>query len=481
MHSLQQKNPYLNAMRTAVLVLFFGFQVSAQEYTFNKGVVMDSISVNDSINETFSLYLPLEFDGETPMPVIFIFDNQGRGIKTARLFKSVAEQQGYIIVSSNAVSSEVGLKENVISAARLIENVTSIIPVDFNQISLTGIGEGAMVATSLPILFKNIFGVMPVGAQNINAELLETKNPFIFVGVVGDESFNFYNMQGTAQTLGLFDFPNAVYVFNGAGEWPNTDIISSAVGALSLHAMEKKLRPKNKNLIAVLYERDLDRANKMISNQSYLEANRFLELLREKYDGFINNTELKDKQRHLQNTRNYREQQRQFEEVHEKEIQLIEDYIYFFDQDVATANFENLGWWDYQKIKLTKLTKSNTEAKKDMGHRLLNLLNLLSEEKVETIKKTDVSLEATLMAYMMQTIFDQHDFEAYKNVISLSAKDDDFSTALFYLEEMLKNGFNNTKALYNIEGTLGLKLTPEFNWLIEHYLGTAKYYNRIQD
>ena len=41
---------------------------------------------------------------------------------------------------------------------------------------------------------------------------------------------------------------------------------------------------------------------------------------------------------------------------------------------------------------------------------------------------------------------------------------------------MLKNGYKEVDSLYEIEGTLGLKITKDYNWLIKKYLGESRYF-----
>src|SRR5690606_13262122 len=136
---------------------------------------------------------------------------------------------------------------------------------------------------------------------------------------------------------------------------------------------------------------------------------------------------------------------------------LMDDFIFYYNEDVEKANFENLGWWNFQKQQLQELTKGANRSEASMGYRLLDMLQKMSEAKTTSFEEERAPLEEKLMAYMLATVFDQQDFAAYREVISLSTLDGDFSTALFYLEEMLKNGYKDLDTLYNIEGTLGLK------------------------
>ena len=474
-----KRNYYLFPMRILWLFLLIGIPVSAQQMTLKKGVVMDSLPVNDTINETYSLFLPMSFESNgRDKPVIFVFDTEGRGKAAAQLFKPAAEEQGYIIASSNYIDSDNSFEKNVMVAARLINAVTSSIPLDYDQISTAGFAEGARVASSLPAVFNNVHGVIAVGDHQVNYDFLDPKNRFVFVGVAGDEDFSGYGMRVTAMQLEGLKHPVAVYNFDGGHVWPKPEILAMGVSNLTLQAMKDGKRPKDQQLIEDLYRREMGIANKFISSGDYMQAYNLLEVLQEKYDGLRNTAEIKDRQKHLSRSRNFSEEQKEFRRVQEKEARLMEDFIYYLNEDVATANFENLGWWNYQKRQLDELASGANEQEADMAKRILGMLRELSKNKITELAASDkATLESKLLANMIQTIFDQENFKAYKNIISLSARDRDYSTSLFYLEEMLKNGFDDMEALYNLEGTLALRMTPEYNWLVRKYLGSSKYYD----
>ena len=76
---------------------------------------------------------------------------------------------------------------------------------------------------------------------------------------------------------------------------------------------------------------------------------------------------------------------------------------------------------------------------------------------------------------MLKTITQPEKAENYLKVISNSALLDDYGTALFYLEELLKNGYKDKEKLYTIEHTALLRIAPEFNEIVEKYLKDARY------
>lgn len=465
-------------MRIFYIFLLLGLSLSAQELRLQKGIVIDSIAVNDTINQTFSIYLPTSYEPGKAMPVLFIFDSQGRGKVAAQLYKPAAEEQGYLLISSNNIDQDKTLQENVQTAAVLIRGVSTMIPVDISSTSVAGIGAGAQVATSIPFLYRNVHGVMAVGDLHFNLDFVDEVERFVFVGVVGAQQMAIHAMNLASRELGRRGFPGAIYTFDGGRQWPGPDIISSALGSLTLEAMKKELRPQDLVLVEDLYQDDLGRVDKLISTGQPVLADELMDIMQSKYEGVRDVLQVRDKRDQLQQSQNYKDQQKDFRRIQEKEDELSADYQYYLNEDIPTANFENLGWWNYQVLQLDEYIKGDNPAEAAMGHRVKDLLRKLVDSHITELNLNEAGLDYRLFAYMLKTVFDQTDYNAYLNVISLSARDGDFSSALFYLEELLKNGYSNMEALYEIDGTLGLRITRDFNWLIDKYLGSSKFFQQ---
>jgi hypothetical protein len=76
---------------------------------------------------------------------------------------------------------------------------------------------------------------------------------------------------------------------------------------------------------------------------------------------------------------------------------------------------------------------------------------------------------------MLKTITCPEVPQAYLNVISLAYRMGDAGTALYYLEELLRQGYNDSDALYAIPGTSLLRIQADYNRIIAKYLGTSRY------
>ena len=125
---------------------------------------------------------------------------------------------------------------------------------------------------------------------------------------------------------------------------------------------------------------------------------------------------------------------------------------------------------------INKQMASKDIFQQQMGKRLLGYLNALVEDTINIlINEKQVEMEGVRFLWMLKTIIDPMDYTYYLKIISDSAMVEDYGTSLFYLEEALKNGYDNINELYNLENTALLRITPEFNTLVLKYLKESRY------
>lgn len=445
--------------------------------TLKKGTVIDSISVNDSLAESFSLYLPTNFVPEQRWPVVFVFDDSGRGRTSTQLFRHVAEEQGYVIVSSNDIKKEGDLIENVKVATRLINRVVNLIPIDENGVYTAGFAEGAVVANVLPTVFPNVAGVLAIGDAWVNQDFQKKGANFTFLGLVGYEDHRYYLLQEMVQMYTRVGQKAEIYYYPGGREWPNNDIISNAVGFFTLQAMQEKRRPEDLALIDQIYNAELETAERYRRTLHFYHAQQLLEQMESRYRPFGKRDDIRQRNRELRRSRQFKTQRRQYNRAAAKEAELREQYIYFFSEDVVSIHFENLGWWNQQITELQQMQQGSNKAEAEMAHRLHSLLKNFATSTYKELQSKNARIDALVFASILQTIFDKNNPEGYLNIISLTGQDGDYYTALLYLEDLLKTGFSDLDALYDFPGAIDLKLSPEYNELIKQYLGESKYYN----
>jgi len=185
---------------------------------------------------------------------------------------------------------------------------------------------------------------------------------------------------------------------------------------------------------------------------------------------------LKATQKTLRRSSNYRQANRSQNSYFLKESFTKEDYNYYLEEDIITYNYANLGWWNYQMQELNKLDKSSNLYERQMSSRLRGYINALVSDNIDFIEAEDVvDYEALNLLHMLKTITSPKDYNAYLKVISISSKMEDYGTALFYLEELLKTGYTDKSGLYSLEHTALFRIMPEFNGMVEKYLKGARY------
>ena len=467
-------------MKKLLIILAFGIALTstAQQMTLKKGVVLDSllVSQNDSIYETFALYLPKKFEVSSNWPILFVFDMEGRGRQALNLVAAAAEEQGYILAASNNIRDTLSIADNIVITNRMFTAVTKILPIHNDRVYVGGFSAGGRFSTLIPTFIKGVKGVLVSGTSVANTEVLTSKNPFHFIGIVGNEDYAYPEMLNTEITLNRLKFPNQLLVFEGGHEWPSSSLLGDALEIFTLAAMAKGQIPKDENFINAKYNEGLTAVNILFTTNKPLLADNLLDEMQKIYRPFRNIDSIKASQKTLKRSKIYKVRERNQTAIFFKETLIKEDYIYYLEEDVITYNYNNLGWWSYQMEELEKFKKNPDVLQQQMGKRLGGFVNALVDDNIDVLKSMEaVDKEGLNFLWMLKTVVNPKEYENYLNIISYNAKENNTSTALFYLEELLKNGYTDRAKIYQLEDTALLRLTPEFNDIVAKYLKEARY------
>jgi len=466
-------------MMKKILLLVFALTSSttfSQELRLLRGAITENLVVNDTVNETYSLYLPTNFDVEKTWPVAFVMDLEGKGKAAISILMYAAQQEGYVLASSSNISDTLSISENVLIANRMFNSVFNTIPTAKNRTYTAGFGSGAMFASILPTFVREIEGVISIGASVGNVEILNTKQPFQFIGIVNRADYNFTAMYNTKEILNKLKFPNELIVFDGERNLPESKQIANAFRMLTLTSMAKGNAERNDSLVSSSYDEFLSLANYYVSNQKPLLATYHMLDMEKIFYPLMELDSLKASQKALKRSSTFRQANRSQNSYFLKESFTKEDYSYYLEEDIISYNYANLGWWNYQMQELNKLDKSVNLYERQMSSRLRGYINALISDNIDFVSADEeIDVEALNLLYMIKTITAPTEFEAYLKVISISSQMEDYGTALFYLEELLKSGYTDRQSLYSLENTALFKIMPEFNEVVEKYLKGARY------
>ncbi|MCK5440904.1 MAG: alpha/beta hydrolase, partial [Maribacter sp.] len=234
--------------------------------------------------------------------------------------------------------------------------------------------------------------------------------------------------------------------------------------------------PKDSVYVARSYNQSMLEINNLVSENKSVIAYKILDEIAGIYKPFQKIDYLNESIKTLKRSATYKSQNRNQNAIFFKESLIKEDYDYYLEEDILTYNYNNLGWWNYQMGELKKHKQSSNTFQRQMGIRLEGYLNALIDDNIDLIRLNEpIDEESLNFLWMLKTIISPKDFDNYLKIISLNAKVEDYSTALFYLEELLKNGYKNTDELYALENTALLRITPEFNALVAKYLKESRY------
>lgn len=454
----------------------FGLHTQAQQLVLRKGVVLDSLPVQDSVASELKLYLPRNFETNRTWPLIFICTENGKAIQTLRFMTEAAEDNGYILATSEAIQDTIPLTEKVLRINSGLEKLKEYLPVDLNRIYTAGYDLSGQLAVLIPSLIRPVRGVLAIGSNVPSLELIKDRGSYEFVGIMGRSDYLYPYLRSIEEDLDQKKISNHVLYHTGGHEWPESKYLGYGMQFLTLMAMKDSNAPRDSAFIRSRYGEFLDYLVDLESRGEFLLAMDQIEEGLSLYEGLTNTDLLKDKRRDLRKNSTYKGQKREWEQVRLQEIILTEDYTFYLQEDVSSFNLNNLGWWNYQMGKIIKFKDSSRKEEKLMGQRLEGYLNALIADYINAYGNgPDPDEDALIFLFMLKTITAPMEYENYLKVISYTAKYGDFGTANFYLEELLKKGYRDADQLYNLPHTGLLRISPEFNKLIAQYLGQARY------
>jgi len=439
-----------------------------------KAQLLDSLPIPNS-DDSYALYLPQEYNEDKKWPVIMIFTPTGNGGEAVRRFQESADRYGYVIAASNAVKNG-NYQENLLRSRSFYTAVLDQYPIDKNAIYLAGFSGGARLATSIAVMSSQIKGVITSGASFSNVPAyIPDKNKFFYIGMVGDQDFNFNEMQNAMGYLEQKKFDADLLVFSGGHKWAPANYIDKAVRLLTIKSINKNIRNADQARIDEYFEMELAFNQELIVKNLVYRAYEDMEVNKSNYRFYIDRDSLRSLDKAIRKNSNYRKQRNTWNQIRTVENYKYGDFLSYLPQDVASADLESMGYWEQQidSIKNNYIA-SSVRAKENLGKRLLSFLNIASKELATSYNEAN-NLDNLLYIAILQTLVDEKNYDAYLNVLRYTVNKSEYGMALYYLEKMLKNGFKDTQRLDDQKDIALLRIQPEYNELLESYGLDTRY------
>ena len=460
----------------ALLLLISVYSLKAQEQVLHRGAVTETVTVNDSISIPYSIYLPPTYDVNNPSNALFIFDSEGEGTKATRLFVSALQGENYIIVANNKPLPQVldSLDANAKMGLHIMQDVFKKVSLDMNNVYLAGHKSGAQVASALSYIVRGKANLLLIDDVYFANRFADQAQENLAIGVVGEASPNYYQMEDYFYMMKAYNNDNTLYFIEETKTWPSAALMGTLINRL-YHLNNERLNKKLSDTVwQRQYQTDLNTIKQLTLAEEYVNAYELATDLKGEYRGNVDLDPLRDLQRGLRRSDAYKQEKRYMRSDDIEEGLLLDDISYFLDEDLALGSFSNLGYWD-ERIQQFRAAAQNS-AKPNEQKVAKRMLGYIDYVVTDFLTLNRVALfDQRIFANVLRTLLDPENDTAYLDIISLAATDGDDNTAYFYLEELLKQGYDDYEALYSIPKTELLRIKPTYNELVESYLGKSKF------
>lgn len=341
-------------MNLRALLIFCLFSLVSSAQQLETGVIIDSIPVTNSSNESFTLYLPIAYKADIPSPVLIVFSPSGNGKKGVETFVKAAETYNHIIICSNN-SRNGSLDRNISIAQRLFNHVFSNFKINENRIYLAGFSGGSRLATAIATQSDQITGVIACGAGFIaNPSYMPSKQNFAYAGICGDRDMNFKEMVGVRKYLNRLNHRNTLFTFEGGHKWPPIEQILMAFAWLEIESLKKGHLKKPQSEVMKGYSKHLEGAEIALKNNQPLLAAAYYERIVNTYGSFFNLDSVSQKLQNIKKDKVYIKTLKSREKAFNKEDVWTAILLKRFDSDYENPENANLNWWDSMFKKLSK-------------------------------------------------------------------------------------------------------------------------------
>jgi tetratricopeptide (TPR) repeat protein len=382
---------------------------------FPTGTIIPIVVTRAEPDQTYALYLPSSYDARRTWPVIYAFDPAARGQMPLECFKESAEKYGYIVAGSNN-SRNGPLPPSLRAGLAMMRDVLDRFAVDERRIYATGFSGGARVASRMAQVQKGrIAGVIGCAAGFPEEDNPTAQTPFAFCGTVGNEDYNWVEMNRLDRTLASLEKPHRLLRFSGGHTWPPRDVTMAAVEWLELQAMKAGTRPKDATFIEGRLQRDLSQAKDEENRGSLYEAWLSYSALATTFRGLINVQPFETRVAVLQNQEVVKQQIRREREAEDLEITGRIEIVRYVGQ------------------------MSETEQQADAARNLYALINVLkgNEQRARTPSERLLARRliehASITAYYAgQALFDSGEYHAALSHFQIQAAIHPESSAIQY-------------------------------------------------
>ena len=458
-------------MKIRVLLICLGLSMHlfSQESQYEKGKIIDSVSIKSKSGESYALYLPSGFDPSSENAVLFIFDPAARGALAIKPFVEASEKYNLILLCSNN-SRNAAYAENFDIAERWFNEVLSNFKIDQNQIYAAGFSGGSRLASTIGVLsglFKGVIGCGAAFSAN-PAQAPYSSDHFNYVGIVGDLDMNYHEMFRAKEWLDRLGLTNQLLTFNGDHRWPDADLILNAFDWFKLQDYLKGGIRKDEVFLKEYVSTQLSIAQKSVKNGQSFRAVQIYEKTLQDLAGEIDLDSITVKVNQLKGSTEFKKAKKEANSIADLETRWRDKLIGKIRNDLEKRKIPNdFKWWQKELGKLDEdYTKSDVLIYQNMGQRLQSMIFAVCIENLQAAVAQKNKFEVEYYSALMQANWSDNAFVYYRTAVAFASLGDD-DIAMGHLEEAIVKGWENKQWILNTKAFDHLRNNDRFLELIE--------------
>ena len=203
--------------------------------------LVENVVARSDATQTYTVYLPTEFDVGKKPPLLLIFDPRGRGTKAAEIFRDAAEEYGWVLLSSNQTRSDGSTEPNERAVNALLRETARY---GDGRLYAAGFSGTAMLAWAIGIKTGDLSGVIGVGGRFVDS-VAPSKFNFAHYGFAGVRDFNNRDMRRVEEALEQQGtVAHRFQEFDGDHRWITPALAREALGWFEVLANNKRVIPR---------------------------------------------------------------------------------------------------------------------------------------------------------------------------------------------------------------------------------------------
>ena len=377
-------------MRSGCFIKRFGllfwllFQISftysqAKLQRFSKGEIIDSVICITQNNQSYALYLPVEYDTARKWPVLFIFDPAARGRLGASVFKDGAERFGYLLLCSNN-SSNKSVEGSYRAAEAIIGDAIKRYSVDTSRMYTAGFSGGSRFALRFALKNSQIKGVIGCGAglPNETEPVTISQQPLYYYGIVGNRDLNLQDLIKSHERISELGAVSHLQIVEGGHMWPPEEELTLALAWLNIMGGGAE-----DSIVRYYTGARMNQVDEFLKNSNYLDAVLLMESLTAEFPSFGEKEDIEL----LKQEKLYKKQEKARSAAYQRELQKRELYFNAFavlnySTPVRPDTVYTPQWWKREVQLLKRWENSRNIETSLMGSRLLNMIEIYCAESL---------------------------------------------------------------------------------------------------